>query len=273
MKTIFFILFMSYILTFCIYVVASTEPNKISSYDLSDLSGTLISDAYQEGDVLISFYRAVTGKHDYIIGLKIKSLSENKIIELGRQWRAIQVIDNFGNDLHYTDILPTPSGNLRPRDEKTFLITFSIKPLDNTEYLLIKIPSDIFGNKNPFELIIKNPVFEPIKSTFTEDAEDVPSAGIVILVVAIILFAWLGIPFCIKLIKWTIHYLKRKSPTEWGVVLIVWIACAVFLMLSILCLSGVNYDEDMSTPFIICSLSIAAVLATVLFSFKKIKGK
>lgn len=74
------------------------------------------------------------------------------------------------------------------------------------------------------------------------------------------------------LIKWSIHYLKRKSPADWRAVLSVWIACVVFLMLSLFCWSGTD-DEDISVPFIIGSLSIAAVLATVLFSIKRMKGE
>jgi len=77
------------------------------------------------------------------------------------------------------------------------------------------------------------------------------------------------------LIRWSIPYLKRKSPADWRAVLSVWIACVAFLMLSLLCLISImDMDEDgMSAPFIIGSLSIAAVLATVLFSIKKMKGE
>jgi branched-subunit amino acid transport protein AzlD len=74
------------------------------------------------------------------------------------------------------------------------------------------------------------------------------------------------------LAKWSICYLKRKSPADWRAVLSVWIACAAFLMLSMFCWKGTE-NEDMSTGFIIGSLSIAAVLATVLFSIKKMKNE
>src|SRR3989304_9240422 len=63
-------------------------------------------------------------------------------------------------------------------------------------------------------------------------------------------------------IQWSIRYLKRKSPAEWRTVLSVWIACVVFLMLSLFCLTGTIDEEDISAQFIIGSLSIAAVLAT-----------
>jgi hypothetical protein len=76
----------------------------------------------------------------------------------------------------------------------------------------------------------------------------------------------------IKSIKWAIRYLKRKSPADWRAVLSVWIACVVFLMLSLFCFTGTD-EEDISAQFIIGSLSIAAVLATVLFSIKKMKGE
>ena len=74
-------------------------------------------------------------------------------------------------------------------------------------------------------------------------------------------------------IKWAIRYLKRKSPADWRAVLSVWIACVVFLMLSLFCLTGTIDEEDISAQFIIGSISIAAVLATVLFSIKKMKGE
>lgn len=91
--------------------------------------------------------------------------------------------------------------------------------------------------------------------------------------VFLIAIQW-GIYYLIKWpIKWLIRYLKRKSPADWREVLSVWIACAVFLMLSLLCLSAIE-DENISVPlFIIGSLSIAAVLTTVLFSIKKMKGE
>jgi hypothetical protein len=76
-------------------------------------------------------------------------------------------------------------------------------------------------------------------------------------------------------IQWSIQYLKIKSPADWRAVLSVWIACVAFLILSLFCLISImDMDEDgMSAPFIIGSLNIAAVLATVLFSIKKMKGE
>ena len=62
------------------------------------------------------------------------------------------------------------------------------------------------------------------------------------------------------LIKWSIRYLKRKSPADWRVVLSVWIACVVFLMLSLFCWSGTDDEEDISAQFIIGSLILQRYL-------------
>jgi hypothetical protein len=89
----------------------------------------------------------------------------------------------------------------------------------------------------------------------------------------VILFPLIFIPLqwgVFYLIKWSIHYLIRKSPTNWRAVLSVWIACAAFLMLSLNCFRLTD-EEDISAQFIIGSISIAAVLATVLFSLKKMR--
>jgi len=100
--------------------------------------------------------------------------------------------------------------------------------------------------------------------------KDIP---IIFCAVILIPIQW-GIYYLIKWsIKWSIRYLKRKSPADWRAVFSVWIACVVFLMLSLFCLTGTIDEEDISAQFIIGSLSIAAVLATVLFSIKKMKGE
>jgi len=72
-------------------------------------------------------------------------------------------------------------------------------------------------------------------------------------------------------IKWAIRYLKRKSPADWIAVLSVWIACVVFLILALFCWTGID-GEDVFAQFFIGSISIAVVLATVLFTVKKKKG-
>lgn len=106
---------------------------------------------------------------------------------------------------------------------------------------------------------------------FTVLAVTGKDVGVIFCAVIFIPIQW-GLYYLIKwLVKWSIRYLKRKSPADWRAVLSVWIACVVFLMLSLFCLTGTVDEEDISAQFIIGSISIAAVLATVLFSIKKMK--
>ena len=154
--------------------------------DLAEQSPNLAEQAvaYQEEDVLISFNRAYskTDKYgdNYYIELKLKILADNKIIKLNTskyaRYNKIQVLDNFGNDLQYIGTYPISFDSLRPGDEKLFTIKFRIKPLENTKYLLLKIPSGSLGNRNPFELKIANPVFEPQRKLILfEDIQPTPA--------------------------------------------------------------------------------------------------
>ena len=163
--------------------------SEVDSVPDSNTSQSSISDTYQEEDVLISFNGAYRGtEYDYAehsntdyynVELKVKSLADNKIIQPERFYSVVesygvqlwnnynsgvQVLDNFGNDLGFKRISPDKYNDkegwqekgLRPREEKLFTIKFRIKPLENTEYLLLKIPRKTFGNVNPFELKIVN---------------------------------------------------------------------------------------------------------------------
>ncbi len=143
-----------------------------------DLAGQAV--AYQDEDVLISFNRTYskTGSNGdkFFIELKLKILANNKIISIFTPV-GIKVLDNFGNDLQYLIASPFFSGNLRPGEEKLLTIGFSIKPLENTEYLLLKIPGGInysgLGNIKPFELKIVKPLFEP-QIVLEEDIRPTP---------------------------------------------------------------------------------------------------
>jgi len=103
---------------------------------------------------------------------------------------------------------------------------------------------------------------------FTWGAISEKNIAIIFIAVPFIAIQWV----IYYLIKWSIPYLKRKSPEDWRAVFSVWIACVVFLMLSLFCFTGAD-EEDISAQFFIGSISIAVVLATVLFSIKKMKGK
>jgi hypothetical protein len=134
----------------------------VRSPDIPD-SNTLqssVSDTYQDEDVLISFNRAYSEADKCYVTLTLKILANNKIIRLNYKLRYIEVLDNFGNNLQYDRIGNYPSDSLRPGDEELVRINFSIKPLENTKYLLLKIPSNSFGNINDFEL-----KFEPVVTT------------------------------------------------------------------------------------------------------------
>ena len=138
-----------------------------------------ISDTYQEKDVFISFKRAYSKTDNYgskfCIELNLKVLAENKIIKPSKYIYGIYVLDNFGNDLNVINMAPRYCESLRPGEERLFIITFSIRPLDNTKYLLLQIPEGIFGNKNPFELKIFN---TGLKGTITKEERDRMESGI-----------------------------------------------------------------------------------------------
>jgi hypothetical protein len=147
--------------------------------DSSSALPLYISDTYQEEDVLISFNQAYS-KTDrcgsqFCIVLNIKVLAKNKIIKPSRYIYGIYVLDNFGNDLNVISMAPRYCDSLRPGEEKLFIITFSIRPLDNTKYLLIQIPRGIFGNINPFELKILN---TGLKETVTKEERDRLESGV-----------------------------------------------------------------------------------------------
>jgi len=370
MKKHIFITFLSVALFqgFIFAEIASVPDSDTSQSSIKEVfdpikEGAILVSDYQDEDVLISFSRAYS-KTDYkkgdefFIELKLKILANNKIIKLPYPV-GILVLDNFGNDLQEISTGPFCSDSLRPGDEKLFTIKFSIKPLENTEYLLLKIPRSIFGNVNPFELKIVKPVFfatdefggvavvpQPPEG-FTEEIAISPTLvldelgnvkrtnpiwqiaaifliGIVICLVGFVIYKyifwqslrmisqlwkvkkiiliysvvsllifffsiviavaeediivifvtvfWIAVQWGVYyLIKWLIRYLKRKSHADWITIVSVWIACIVFLILALFCWTGTD-EDNIFTQFIIGSISIAVVLATVLFSIKKMKG-
>jgi hypothetical protein len=71
-------------------------------------------------------------------------------------------------------------------------------------------------------------------------------------------------------VRWLIIYLKEKCPADWIVLFSVWIATIIFLLWALICFSLVD-EDNVFTQFIIGSLCIAAALATVLFTIKKMK--
>ena len=169
-KKIFAFLFLLAVVVFFNHIAASVELDSSSALPL------YISDTYQEEDVLISFNQAYS-KTDrcgsqFCIVLNIKVLAKNKIIKPSRYIYGIYVVDNFGNDLNVISMAPRYCDSLRPGEEKLFIITFSIRPLDNTKYLLIQIPRGIFGNINPFELKILN---TGLKGTTKEERDRLES--------------------------------------------------------------------------------------------------
>ena len=166
-KKICAFLFVLYALVFSIHTALSAELNKNSPLP------QFISDIYQEKDVLISFNRAYSKTDNYgskfCIELNVKAIAENKIIKPSKNVYGIYILDNFGNDLNVTDMVPRYCDSIRPGEEKLFTITFSIRPLENTKSLLIQIPREIFGNVNPFELRIFNTGF---KGPITKEERD-----------------------------------------------------------------------------------------------------
>jgi hypothetical protein len=141
---------------------------KVDFFPDSNTLQSSISDTYQDKNVLISFNRAYSEADYFLIELRVKALTDNKIIKsewFGRLYGYhVQVSDNFGNDLDFIRNIPPNQWNykgLMPKEEKLFTVVFRIKPLDNTEYLLLQIGDFVFGNINPFELKIAKPVFEP----------------------------------------------------------------------------------------------------------------
>ncbi|UCC23012.1 MAG: hypothetical protein JSW23_02775, partial [Planctomycetota bacterium] len=140
-----------------------------------------VSDTYQEDDISVSFKRAYLKKPYpsssevvFHIDLKLKVLTKNKIVNprtyyYSFQWRYadLQLFDNFGNNLGFKSISPRYQGKkteegLRPGEEKIFTLEFGNKPIESTNYLIIQVPKNVFGNINPFELKISNPVIEPL---------------------------------------------------------------------------------------------------------------
>lgn len=135
-----------------------------------------VSDTYQEDDISVSFKRAYLNKSflyssEFCIELKLKVIAKDKIIRPRTNYRSeyvkLHLSDNFGNDLGFRSTSPTYYGKnteigLRPGEEKIFTLGFSNKPLESADYLLLKVPEKVFGNINPFELKISNPVIEPL---------------------------------------------------------------------------------------------------------------
>jgi len=167
-KKIFAFLFLLAVVVFFIHTAASAELDSGSALPL------YLSDTYQEDAVLISINQAYRKADQFCIALNVKVLAKNKILKPSRYVYGIYVIDNFGNDLNVIGLSPTYCESLRPREEKLFIITFSIRPLDHTKYLLIQIPRGIFGNINPFELKILN---TGLKET-TKEARDRLESGV-----------------------------------------------------------------------------------------------
>ena len=173
MRTKKIFVFLLAVVVFFNHIAASAELDSSSALPL------YISDTYQEEDVLISFNQAYS-KTDrcgsqFCIVLNTKVLAKNKIIKPSGYIYGIYVIDNFGNDLNVISMAPRYCDSLRPGEEKLFTITFSIRPLDNTKYLLIQIPKGVFGNINPFELKILN---TGIKETVTKEERDRLESGV-----------------------------------------------------------------------------------------------
>lgn len=136
-----------------------------------------VSDTYQEDDILVSFKRAylkksyLSSSEVFCIDLNIKILADSKIVRPANWSRygfsKIQLLDNFENTLGFQSVSPRYQGKkteigLRPGEEKIFTLEFGNKPLESTNYLLLKVPEKVFGNVNPFELKISNLVIEPL---------------------------------------------------------------------------------------------------------------
>jgi hypothetical protein len=172
-KKIVAFLFLLNVMTFPIHQALSTEIARITALP------QFISDTYQEDNILISYNRAYCKTDNYgstfCIELNVKVLAENKIIRPSKYAYGIYVLDNFGNDLNVISMAPRFCESLRPREEKLFIITFSIKPLDNTKYLLLQMPKGIFGNINSFELKIYNTGF---KGAITKEERERMESGI-----------------------------------------------------------------------------------------------
>jgi len=145
---------------------AAVSVHKAAADELNQNStlSQFISDTYQEEDVAISFNRAYSKTDNYgsqfCIELNLRVLSKNKIIKPSKYIYGIYVLDNFGNDLNVVSMAPRYCDILRPGEKRLFIITFNIRPLENTKYLLLQIPRGIFGNVNPFELKIFNTGFK-----------------------------------------------------------------------------------------------------------------
>jgi hypothetical protein len=173
MKKIVAFLFLLNVVTIPIQQAKSVEFNKISTMP------QFISDIYLEHDVSVTFHRAYSKTDNYgstfCLELNVKVLAENKIVKPSEYIYGIYVLDNFGNDLNVVNMVPRNCGSLRPGEERLFIITFNIKPLDNTKYLLLQIPKGILGNINPFELKIFNSGY---KGALTKEERERLESGI-----------------------------------------------------------------------------------------------
>ena len=69
----------------------------------------------------------------------------------------------------------------------------------------------------------------------------------------------------------SIGYLKENYPDKWKIVLSIWIACFVFLLFAYNYHEMAYEEDDVFTQFIAMTFSIAAILATIIYSIKNKK--
>lgn len=70
-----------------------------------------------------------------------------------------------------------------------------------------------------------------------------------------------------------IPYLKTHYPDKWKIILSIWIACFVFIIFAFSYHEMAYQEDDVFTQFIIITLSIAAILATVIYTINAKKKK
>jgi len=136
-----------------LFLFISCQSTMFAEQHLANDSKAVSSD-YVEDYISVSvensYLSTFRGDTSFYIDVVLEILNKNKIVTC---WgRPIVLEDSFGNDLgRYT---PGSAGNLRPGSKRLVILKYSILPLDNTEYLILKVPEKVFGNSKSFELKI-----------------------------------------------------------------------------------------------------------------------
>lgn len=80
--------------------------------------------------------------------------------------QGITMLDNFGNSIGLVKIEPCyyrydSEIGIRPQQRQLFTIRFNSKPLNNTDFLVLEVAQDVFGNIGPFVFLIPGTAIIP----------------------------------------------------------------------------------------------------------------